>query len=121
MLSQLHPVQLEDAKAAAASELRQVRSEPELRPLPPAVSSSSSSSAGVPDSGPQPAALLPGQVRRRAAEVDPLADGGPRGQHRGGAAEAGVRAALPAPQLAAVRLDAVLPPSVRARGVGSLS
>uniref|UniRef100_A0A8C7XWQ4 Phosphatidylinositol N-acetylglucosaminyltransferase subunit Q n=1 Tax=Oryzias sinensis TaxID=183150 RepID=A0A8C7XWQ4_9TELE len=50
------------------------------------------------DGGPQPAALPPGPVRRRAAEVDPLADGGPGGQHPGGAAEAGVGAALPAPQ-----------------------
>lgn len=124
MLSRLHPVHMEDTQTAAASELRQVRSEPQSRHLHPAVSrssSSSSSAAGVPDGGPQPAALPPGPVRRRAAQVDPLADGGPGGQHPGGAAEAGVSAALPAPQLADVHLDAVLPPSVRACRFGSLS
>lgn len=70
---------------------------------------------GVPHGGPQPAPLLPGQVRRRAAEVHALAVRRSRGQHHRGAAQAGVGAAVSAHQLAAVRVDVDLRPAVRRR------
>lgn len=70
-------------------------------------------STGVPHGGPQPAPLLPGQVRRRATEVDTLAVGRPRGQHHRGAAQTGDGAALSARQLAALRVDVDLWPAVR--------
>lgn len=75
--------------------------------------SSSSSHTGVPDGRPKPAAVLPGQVRRRAAEVDTLAVRRPRGEHHRRAAQAGLGAALPARQVAARCVDVDPRPAVR--------
>lgn len=72
-------------------------------------------SPGVPHGGPQPAPLLPGQVRRRAAQVHALAVGGSRGQHHRGAVQTGVGAAVSAHQLAALLVDVGLWPAVRRR------
>lgn len=80
-------------------------------------SSSSSSSSGVWDCGAQPAALRPGPVRWRAAAVDPLAVWGPGGQHRGGAAEAGLGSAGPPAGPDALRLDLDLQRPVRRTGL----
>lgn len=73
----------------------------------------SSGAPDVPDGGPQRASVLPGQIRRRAAEVDTLAVWRSRGQHHRGAAQTGVRPALPARQLAALHMDLDLQHPVR--------
>lgn len=118
MLSQLHPCEAPDSGTQPPSELRQVGDGAVTRrqlavETQHDVLSVSATSAGVPHGGPQPAPLLPGQVRRRAAEVDALAVRRSRGQHHRGAAQAGVGAALSAHQLAAVRVDVDLWPEVR--------
>lgn len=121
MLSQLHPSEAPDPGTQSPSELRQVGDSAVTRrqlavetqrDVLPALSVSAKP-PGVPHSGPQPATLLPGQVRRRAAEVDALAVGGSRGQHHHGAAQTGVGATVSAHQLAALHLDVDLRPVVR--------